>query len=62
MGSMQKPLERPVGGQDDGIALTGANEAEAPLTLVQPALARADIALHAPVGEPLPEAGRVRLC
>ncbi len=48
------------GGQDDLVILVGAHEAQAALPLTQLAVAWADIALHAPVFQLVPVAGRVR--
>ena len=47
-----------VGGQQQLIAPARTHEAEAPLALVQPAIARADVALNAAVVQPVPVAGR----
>ena len=50
-----------IGGEDDAIVAPGAHEAQAALALVQLAQARADVALHAAVVEPMPvAAGRAR--
>ena len=45
-----------IGGEDDAIVAAGAHEAQAALALVQLAQARADVALHAAVVEPMPVA------
>ena len=45
-----------VGGQHDLVVLAGAHEAQTALALVQLALARAQVALDAPVLEPVPVA------
>ena len=47
-----------VGGEHDLVVVPGAHEAEAPLTFVQLAEARADVALDAPVLERMPVAAR----
>ena len=58
IGSTQKPRRAPVGGQHDLAGrVGGAHEAEAALALVQLAEARADVALHAAVRQPMPVAG-----
>ena len=49
-----------IGGEDDPVALAGANEAEAALALVERAVARAEVALDAAVAERVPVAPRVR--
>src|SRR5689334_23301247 len=46
----------PVGREDHRVVLALAHEARATLALVQLAFARAEVALDAPVGEPLPPA------
>src|SRR5207245_9135207 len=48
-----------VGGEHHAAAFHLAHEAKAALALVQLAVARAEIALHAPVGERVPPAARV---
>src|SRR5262249_2125210 len=47
----------PEGGEDDGVVLAGADEAEAALPLVELARARADVALHVAARQPMPVAG-----
>src|SRR5262249_51451260 len=46
----------PVGGQRDLVVLAGAHEAEAPLALVQLAVARTDVTLDAAVRQRVPMA------
>ncbi len=58
IGSMQIAAGAAVGGQHDLAALAGAHEAEPALVLVQLAEARAQVALHAAVVEPVPVFGR----
>src|SRR5690606_37723676 len=56
-----EPRAAPVGGQHDRVALTRANEAQSALPVVQPAVARAQVALDAAVVERVPPLRGVRV-
>src|SRR5262249_43922257 len=56
-----EPGRAPVGLEHDLIVFARAHEAQTALAFTEPAVARANVALHAPVGEHLPVAGRNRV-
>ena len=53
-----EPRGAAVGREHDPVVLPATHEAQAALAFVEPAIARADIALDAPVFEPVPVAAR----
>jgi hypothetical protein len=57
IGSMQKPEEL-IGSEHDLIVGASAHEAQPALAFVEPAIARAEIALNAPIYERMPVAAR----
>src|SRR5262245_15003088 len=56
-----EPGRTAIGFEHDLVVLARAHEAQPALAFAQPAMARADVALHAPVREHLPVAGRNRV-